>query len=315
LKYRFAPRWVLMMSDAAYYQYGLLQAAVGQPLSSGISSPSSPDQSIFSTTARTLSNSGSLDLTFIKSNRSSISITGNYNLQEFSSQVTTGESLFNGRQATGGFQYQYRVTGHTSVGFTLSHEDATYRGDAALGGLQRYQTESLLLAFQSHFKPTVTVSLFGGSQYVTTFGESAGVSTTRHFQWAGGGSVTKEVRRTAVDLSLERRVSDSGGIFGQVEYDTAGIGFRRRLVGRWEADLAGSASRITTTDPQLGNGRADAIKGELDFSRPFGRDASLRISYVNSHQKSSGTLASETFDVNLVTLAIDFRLKPIPITH
>ncbi len=316
LKYRFSPRWVLMMSDSTSYQNGLLQAVAGQPISSGISSPSSPNQSIFPTTSRTFSNAGAMDITFVKSNRSSISFTGNYNSQEFSNQETAGESLFNGRQATGGFQYQHLVTEHTSVGFELLHEDSTYRGGSVVGGLQRYQTESALLAFQSHFKPSLTVSLFGGGQYVTTFGESAGVSATRSTQWAGGGSVTKAVRRTAVDLSVQRRVSDSGGVYGQVEYNTAMVGLRRRLVGLWEADLRASGSRITTEEPQIGSGRAEAIQGEFDVARSFGKNSSVRISYINSHQLTSGTLPfGQNFDLNLVTLAIDFRLKPIPITH
>ncbi len=198
----------------------------------------------------------------------------------------------------------------------MLHEDSTYRGGTVLGNVARYQTESALLNFQSHFSPTVTVSLYGGTQYVTTFGEVQGASSTKSFQGAGGGSITKEVRRTAINLSVQRRASDSGGLYGQVEYTSALFGVRRRLVGHWQANLSGGANRIQTTASQFANGRTDSLQGSFELDRTLGNNTSLRISYENAHQLSSGTLPiSANSDLNVVTLGIDFRLKAIPIGH
>ncbi len=313
---RLSPRWALGIFDTASYQNGIFQPLEGQQISSGLSSPTAPNQTIYAYSARTLTNLSGLDLTFQKSHRTSISFTGSYSLQQYGSQQIAGETLYNGRSATGGFAYQYRVTEHTAFGVDLLHEDATYRGGASLGGLQRFQTESALVAFESHFAQSITVSFFGGPQYVTTFGEATGVSTTRSLQGAGGASVTKEVRRTALDLSVQRRITDSGGLFGQVEYTSASFGVRRRLAGHWEADLLGSATRIDTEEAQLGTGRAQGLQGEFTLSRAIGRDSTLRISYQNGHQVASGTLPiTERYDLDLVTVEIDFKLKSIPIGH
>ncbi len=316
LNTRLSPRWELGLVDSASYQNGIFQPAAEQQISSGLSSPTAPDQSIYPYTARTLANTGGMELIFQKSNRSSIAFTGNYNMQEYGSQQEAGQSLYNGRAATGGFAYQYRYTEHTSLGLDFLHEDATYRGGTGLGSVQRFQTDSALFAVESHLTPSVTISFFGGPQFITTFGESTGVSTTRQLEGAGGGSVTKEVRKTALDLTVQRRITDSGGLYGQVEYTSAAIGVRRRLVGRWEADLRATSTRINTDEAQLGTGRAEAIVGEFDLARQIARDATFRVSYENYHQVTSGSVPiSERYDLNLVTVEIDFRLKSIAIGH
>jgi hypothetical protein len=101
-----------------------------------------------------------------------------------------------------------------------------------------------------------------------------------------------------------------------VESTTANFGARRRLVGRWEADLQGGASRVETSLLQLASGRTDALLGGFGLEHPLSSGATFRITYDTMHQLSAGSLPFfMNYDRNRVTIGIDFRLKAIPLGH
>jgi hypothetical protein len=159
------------------------------------------------------------------------------------------------------------------------------------------------------------VTIFGGPQYARRIGQSSGgPGVARPFQPSAGGSITKEVQKTAVDLSVQRSVSDSGGLYTLVKWTTASLGVRRRLVGRWEANWQGGAARADTSLLQFAIGRTDAVNGVFAIDRRLGRGSVFRISYETTHQLSKGALPiSGTFDRNQVTIGIDYQLKAIPL--
>jgi hypothetical protein len=316
LNYWLSPRFVIGLFDTISYQNGAFQSAVGQPILSGLSSPTSLNQSIFPYTVRTLGNTSGLNLTFVKSHRTSFTLSGSYNELKFGSQQTPGETLYNSREASGGFQYQYRVTEHTSIGIAVLHQDSTYSGGTGFGSDRRFQIESAFFSSQSHLTPTVTLALFGGPQYTSSFGQAVGGGTLRQFQGAGGGSITKELNKTAVDASIQRVTSDGGGLYTLVENTMATFGLRRRLVGLWEASLRAGATRVDTSLLQLGSGTAESLMAGVDLVRPFSNGTKFHVSYQSIHQLTSGTVPfAARYDRDVVTVGIDFRLKAIPLGH
>jgi hypothetical protein len=315
LTYRLSSRFIVGLYDTFSYENGVFQSLTGQQIMSGLGSPTALNQTILPYTIRTLSNSSGLDLTYVKSHRTSLTLTGGYNQRKFGSQVAAGQPLYNSRGLSGGLQFQYGVTDHTSFGLLLLHQDATYQGGEVFGSNLRFQNESAFVSVGSRLFRTVEVTLFGGPQYVRTIGQSSvGNSVAGQFHGSGGGSITKEVRNTALDLSLQRSVSDSGGVYTSVINTNATFGIRRRLVGRWEANCYGGAARADNSLFQLGNERTDALTGGIDFSRRLSRGSVFHISYDTTHQLTKGTLPiSATFDRNQVTIGIDYRLKAIPL--
>jgi hypothetical protein len=313
LTYRLSSHINLGLYDTFSYQNGVFQSLTGQQIMSGLGSPTALNQTILPYVIRTLSNSSGLNFTYVKSRRTSLTFSGGYNQRKFGSQVVAGQPLYNSRGLSGGFQYQYRVTDHTSFGLLLLHQDTTYKGGEVFGNQQRSQIESTFLSVGSRLSPTVTVTIFGGPQYVRTLGQSSvGNSAGGRFQGSGGGSITKEVRKTALNLSLQRFVSDGGGLYTSVKLTNATFGVRRRLVGRWEANCQGGAARADTSLLQFASGRTDALIGVFGLDRPLSRGSVLHISYDTTHQLSKGTLPiSSTFDRNRVTIGIDYRLKAI----
>jgi hypothetical protein len=254
-----------------------------------------------------------LDLTFVKSRRTSLTFSGGYNQRKFRSQ-TAGQPLYNSNGASGGLTFQYRVTEHTSFGILLVHQDTTYKGGEVFGSRLRSQIESTFLSVGSRLSPTVTVTVFGGPQYVRTIGQvSAGAGLADHFHPAGGGSITKQVRKTALDLSFQRSVSDSAGLYTSVIYTNAVFGVRRRLVGDWEADFHGGGAQADASLFQLGKGRTDGLTGGINIIRPLSHGSVFHISYNTTHQLSKGTLPiSFDFDRNQVAVGFDYQLKAFP---
>jgi hypothetical protein len=314
LTYRLTSRVILAMHDAIGYQNGAYPSLTGQQIMSGPSALTALNEVTIPYTTRVLSNTTGLDLTFVKSRRTSLTLSGGYNEVKYGRQ-TAAQPLYNGNGLSGGLQVQYRVTEHTSFGTLLLHQDSTYQGGQVFGNRQRSQIESTFLSVGSRLSPTVTVIVFAGPQYVRIIGQaSAEAGVAGHFHGSGGGSVTKQVRNTALDLSLQRSVSSIAGLYTSVINTNATIGVRRRLVGKWEADLRGSAARADASLFELANGRTDALVGGIDINRPFSHGSTFHISYNTAHQLSKGTLPiSADFDRNQVAAGIDYQFKTFPL--
>jgi hypothetical protein len=311
LTYRLGSHFNVGLHGTFSYQNGMFQSLTGQQIMSGLGSPTTLNQTILPYTVRTLSNSSGLDLTYVKSHRTSLTLTGGYNQQKFGNRVVAGQSLYNSTGVSGGFQYQYLVTEHTSFGLLLLHQDSTFRGGEAFGSNLRFQMERAVVSVGARLSPTVTVTIFGGPEYVRIIGQSA-VGVAGQFQPSGGGSITKEVRKTALDLTVQRSVSGSGGLYALVKSTTGSFGVRRRLVGRWEANLQGGAARADTSLLQFTSARTDALTGAFGLDRPLLRGSVFHISYDTTHQLSKGTLPiSADFDRNRVTIGVDYRLKAV----
>jgi hypothetical protein len=310
LEYKLTSRVILGLHDGISYETGNYASLTGQQILSGPSSATALNQTVIPYTTRTLSNMSGLDLTFLKSRRTSLTLSGGYNQRKFGKQ-TAGQPLYNSNGASGSLQFQYRVTEHTSFGILLLHQDTTYQGSGIFGNRPRAQVESTFLSVGSRLSPTVTMTVFGGPEYVRTIGQvSAGAGLVGHFQGCGGGSITKEVRKTALDLSFQRSVSDGGGLYTSAISTNATLGLRRRLVGHWEVDCRGGAARADTSLFHLANGRTDVLTGRINISRPFSHGSVFHISYDSTHQLSKGTLPiSADLDRNQVAAGIDYQFK------
>jgi hypothetical protein len=314
LAYRLTSRVVLGLHDTFSYQNGIYPSLTEQQIMSGLASPTSLSQIIVPYTTRALTNMSGLDLTFVKSRRTSLTLSGDYNQLKYGSQIA-GQPLYNGNGLSGGLQFQYRVTEHTSFGVFLVHQDTTYQGGRVFGNRVRSQIESTFLSVGSRLSPTLTATVFGGPQYVRTIGYvAAGAGIPGKFLASGGGSITKEVQKTALDLSFQRSVSYGAGLYASAINATATLGVRRRLVGHWEADFHGGAARMDPSLFQFANGRTDALVGGINFNRPFSHASVFHISYNSMHQLSRGPLPiSATFDRNQVAVGIDYQFKAFPI--
>jgi hypothetical protein len=313
LSYRLSSRFVVGLQDTFDYQNGIYPTLSEQPILSGPPSPTGLNGIIIPYSIRTLADMGGLYLTFLKSRRTSITLTGGYNQSKYGrAQQNPSLPLYNSNGLSGGLTLQHYIAAHTSVGVLMLHQDTVYQGGLILGTRQRTQIESGYLSFASEVSPSVTISLFGGPQYVRSIGQaSSAAGLSGHFQSSGGGSITKQVRKTALDLSITRSVTDGGGLYTSVLNTRALLGARRRLVGRWEASLNVGAAREDASLYRFVNGRIDGLIGGVTLSRHLlTQGSTLHISYDTMHQLCTGPLpAIANFDRNQVAVGFDYQLK------
>lgn len=313
LSYRLSPHFVVGLQETLDYQNGIYPTLSEQPILSGPPSPTGLNGIIIPYSIRTLTDISGLYLSFLKSRRTSITLTGGYNQSKYGrAQQNPNLPLYNGNGLSGGLTLQHYINAHTSVGVLMLHQDTVYQGGLIFGTRQRTQIESGYLSLASEVSPSVTISLFGGPQYVRSIDQaSPAAALSAHFQSSGGGSITKQVRKTALDLSITRSVTDGGGLYTSVLNTRALFGARRRLVGRWEASLNVGAAREDASLFRSVNGRIDGLIGGVILSRPLLRQGStLRISYDYMHQLCTGPLpAIANFDRNQVAVGFDYQLK------
>ncbi len=313
LSYRVSSRFLVGLQDTFSYLNGLYPTLAGQPILSGPPSPLGSTGIISPYTVRTLGDNTGLYLTFVKSRRTSITLAGGYNRFDYgTAKETQTLPLYNGTGFSGGLTLQHYVTAHTSLGFLLLHQDTLYNGGSILGTRQRTQVESGYLSFASEVSPSVTFTLFGGPQYVRSIGLVSPTATlVNHFEASGGGSITKQVHRTAFDLSVVRAVTDGGGLYTSVVNSRAILGARQRLFGRWEGNLHVGASRLDTSLFEFVNGRIDGLIGGVSMSRPLLSERTVfHISYDTMHQLSKGPLPLlASYDRNQVSVGFDYQFK------
>ena len=305
----------LGLHEAFSYQNGIFQSLTGQPISSGLGSPTTLNQTIFPYVTRALSNTSGLDLTYVKSGRTSLTFSSGFDRRQFGNQGVAGQQLYNSWGVNGGLQYKYRVTEHTNLGLVLVHQDSTFRGAGIFGNSLRFQTESTFISVGSRLSPTVTVTIFGGPQYIRILGQpAAAAGVTGQFQPAGGANITEQVRQTALSVSVQRTVTDGGGVYTLVKSTSLDLGVRRQLIGRWEAAVQIGAARADTSLLQLASGKTNALIGGVRLDRPLSGGATLHASYETAHETSGGTLPGlASFDRNRVAIGVDYRFKAIPL--
>jgi hypothetical protein len=311
---RLSSRVNLGLHEAFSYRNGFFQSLTGQPISSGLGSPTALNQTISPYVTRALSNTSGLDLTYVKSGRTSLTFSSGFDRRQFGDQGVVGQQLYNSWGVNGELQYKYRVTEHTNLGLVLVHQDSTFRGAGVFGNSLRFQSESTFISIGSRLSPTVTVTIFGGPQYIRILGQPAAAGATGQFQPAGGANITEQVRQTALSLSLQRTITDGGGVYTLVKSTSLDFGVRRRLLGRWEAAVQIGAARADTSLFQLASGTTNALIAGVRLDRPLAGGATLHASYETAHEKSSGALPFlADFDRNRVAIGVDYRFKAIPL--
>jgi len=333
MSFKLGPRITLQIRDSlsratANFQPGLSNSSVSIP---GLGPPTTLNQTVYTGSAPQHNNAVRVDAIYRMSGRTSLTLFGGFDQQHFIGQPANGQQLYNTQGTSGGLQYGYRLSEHTSLGVMYFYQKFNFaRSQTLIGAQSPTITHSVLASFAWQLAPSVTLSVFGGPQYIPSeeyFVQSptlpGGGRTVENplfrSQWneAVGGALTKQVEKTAFNLTVQRSVTNGGGVLTAVTSSSVGIGASRKLRRGWDASSNLTfASTDNLTLPSLPRNQISTETATFAVNHPLSESLSAQLSYTFIHQSNVALLpVAATFDCSRVSLSFSYRAKSIPLSH
>jgi hypothetical protein len=333
VSYRFGPRMTLEVRDAFRSQSGNFQPGLSNSSSSipGLGPPTTLNQTVYTGFVPQQDNAVRVDAIDQMSRRTSLTLFGGFDQLRFTGQPVTGQPLHNTRTASGGLQYAYRLSEHTTLGVLYLYQHFDFEGtQSVIGAQSTISTHSVLASFAWQLSPSVAFSVFGGPQYIpsheyfvqssTLPGGTVALSNPLfRSQWneAVGGTLTKQAERTAFNLTAQRSVTNGGGLLTAVTSSSVGIGARRKLRTGWNASMNVTCALTDgLTLPSLPRNNMSSESATFALDHPLSETLTAQLSYTFTHQSNVALLpVAPTFDRSRVSLSFSYRAKSIPLSH
>jgi hypothetical protein len=282
LIYRASPRASFRARGSTFYMTGIFQPRQDEGSFPGLSSTSSLNETLFTPTARQLRWSSRIDATYQAGIRDSVDLFLASSRLDYRQQILNDENLQNTEQNEAGLLYQHRLSPHTTLGIEYLYEDIRF------GPSMRTLVQSAFFSYAQQVSPSLALSVFGGPQFsrlhevvllpLGTF--TLGIPDVQTaWNWAIGGTLTKQLRKTAFQLTAQHEVSNGGGLLGAVVSSSSRASVRRRLPGRWDtiwsagyannASLGSAASRRSFQGLTVGAGLERSFTEKLTFGLKY----------------------------------------------
>jgi AMIN domain len=313
--YRVTSRFAFRARTSAFYTTGILQPSQNEEFLAGLVAPSSLNQTVFTPTARQLGISSRIDATYQPRAHDSIDLFLSQSTLDFKQQISSAGSLQNTIDRDAGLLYQHRLTRHITLGGNYLLQDIRF------GANSRTRVHSAFFSYAQQLSRSVTVSVFGGPQYLHNhdlFLLPLGPSTLEipineaTWHWAMGGTLTKQIDKSAFQLTAQHQVSNGGGLIGAVVSTSAGASLRQRLPGRWDAIWSGSYAKNSSLSSGTFASDYQSETAGIAFERPVTEKLSVRIGYDFLRQRGTGqSLLLGSFDRDLLSVQFSYRFHQI----
>jgi hypothetical protein len=276
---------------SAFYTTGIFQPNQYEESLPGLGSPSSLNTTVFAPTARQLTWSSRLDASYQAGKHDLLGIFAGQSKLDFHQQLSNAGSIQNTEQKEAGLVFQHRLSRHTTLGIDYQYKDIRFGSDS------RTLVHSAFFSYAQQVSPSLTLSAFGGPQFsrvkeVITF--PLGPFTIRvpvslpSSNWALGGMLTKQLDKTAFQLTAQHQVSDGGGLLGAVVSSSAGASARRRLPGRWDANWSAAYANNSSLDATSSRGAYQSLTAGVGLGHSLTEKLSVRVGYDFIHQRGTG---------------------------
>jgi opacity protein-like surface antigen len=313
--YRASSRLSFRGRTSAYYTTGIFQPNRSEEFLPGLGSPSTLNDTVFTPTARQLTWSLRIDASYQVAAHDSVNLFVGQSRLDFRQQISNSGSLQNTEQKDAGLVYQHRLSPHTTLGMDYQYVDIRFGSDS------RTIVHSAFFSYAQQVSPSLTLSVFGGPQFSHlhevialplgpfTFRIPVSRATSN---WALGGTVTKQLDKTAFQLTAQRQVSDGGGLLGAVVSSSVGTSVRRRLPGHWDASWSAGYADNRSLDTTSSRGAYQSLTAGAGLGRSLTEKLSVRVGYDFMHQRGSGQ--SQLFgdiDRDLWSVQFSYRFHEI----
>jgi hypothetical protein len=328
VSYKLSPSTTLQVRDSFSRQTGSFQPGLSSSVSvPELGPPTTLNQTVYTGFAPQQDNAVRVDAIYRKSSRTSITLFGAFDQLRFLGQPANGQQLLNTKGTTGGTQYAYRLSEHTSLGLLYLYQDFTFeRSQSLIGAQSGVVTHSALASLAWQLAPSVAISVFGGPQYVPSQhyfvqspalpgGTGGLMSPAFPARWdvAAGGTLTKKGEKNALNLTAQRMVTNGGGLLAAATNSSVGIGAGRKLQRRWDAGLNLSLARTDALNfASLPRNQISSQTASFSLDHPLSESVSARLAYTFIRQSNGGVIpVLASFHCNRVSLTFNYRAKSI----
>lgn len=322
LSYKFGPHLTVRLRESFLDQTGMYQPQSGTDFVAGLGAPTALNTTVYSPLLSERVNNTRFDAIYTKSARTSFTLFGDYAESHFGPSGASTVSVLNTESVTGGAQYAYRASEHLTFAAIYTFQTMRFLGALPVGSASQTTVQSALLSLGWRASPTVSLSLFGGPQYILLQGFQGTTSTTvgtastpgNHLSWAAGGTLTKQAGNTALVLSVSRAVSNGGAWLPAVTVSAVSIGLRRHVVRRWDGSFNLSYAQNQYLGSLLEGGTLDSETADVSLSHSVSERATARLSYDFIQQQGSGlSILGENFSHSRISFGIFYQLRKAPL--
>jgi hypothetical protein len=289
--YKVSSRLSFRARTSAYFTTGIFQPNQNEESLPGLGPPSSLNTTLFTPTARQLTWSSRLDASYRAGKHDLVGVFAGQSKLDFHEQLSNSGSIQKTEQKDAGLVYQHRLSRHTTLGIDYQYKEIRFGSDS------RTHVHSAFFSYAQQVSPSLTLSVFGGPQFsrlneliifpLGPFTVRVPVSLPTS-NWALGAALTKQLDKTAFQLTAQHQVSDGGGLLGAVVSSSAGASARRRLPGRWDAIGSAGYANNSSLDPTSSRGAYQSLTAGLGLRHSLTENLNVRVGYDFIHQRGTG---------------------------
>jgi hypothetical protein len=243
--YRISPHVSLQFRDNFAKVNNLFGGLFGGTIGPGPLQQS--NSSVITPLADSTANNGGLGLTYQFSLNSLVGISGNYDFVNYGAVENTrvATAFIDSRSASGAAFYAHRFSNRHWLGANYQFQQFMF----VPGG--RTTVHRAIGFYTLALTPSMTLSLWAGPQYSTTYSSAVGLgqngSDTLAWpaRWSPASGVVYDWqgKRGALRAGYTRQISDGGGLAEAVSRQQFDAEIRRSLSARWTATLESMYSR------------------------------------------------------------------------
>ena len=273
-----------------------------QPVSGGASVP---NYSVIAPTADVLTNTANATLSYQFAANAMVGASGTFGNLYYPNQSQVS-GLSNSSSKAGSAFYTHRLAKMHYIGATYQYQ---WFLAYPTGGQSETQTQSVFLFYSIYFKPTLTVSFFGGPQHSNT--QQFGLPTSSSWSPAGGASLAWQGKLTSFAASYSQTINNGSGLAGAVHAYNANASFRRQLTRNLSAALgAGYANNsVLDASPAFSTG-GHTISGSASLQRQVGQHLGLQLQYMRLQQSyTEVAVISSIPNQNRVAVNISYQFS------
>ena len=305
LRYRLSPHVTFSVADSFQKTSNVLNQPntdLASPVSGGVYVP---NNSVIAPIADTLTNTANASLTYQFAANAMVGANGNFSNLHYPNQAQV-PGLSDTSSRGGSAFYTYRLAKMHYIGATYQYQ---WFLASPSGGQSETQTQSVFLFYTIYFKPTLSVSFFGGPQYSNT--QQFGLPTSSSWSPAGGASFAWQGKLTSFAASYSQTINNGGGLGGAVHGSNASASLRRQLARNLSATVgAGYANNSVLDASPAFNTGGHTISGNASVQRQIGQHLNVQLQYMRLQQSYTDVAAISSIpNQNRVAINISYQFS------